>query len=273
MYSEINDLIEELIALDDIRIITIGGSRAKQNYDENSDYDIYLYYNKKIDLDVRKNILCKYTKYMEFGNIYWEEEDDGVLNNGVEIELIYRDINFLNSLYNDKFINSYSSFGYSTCMLDNAINSFIVCDKDGLMSKFAENIKNYPSNLRKNIIFNNLELLYDKMPSLGYQVIKALKRKDLVSINHRLAEFLAIYFDIIFALNNKYHPGEKRLLGELETLKIKPSDSKIKIEKLLKIAMTDNQSAIKLLEEISNDLYKLVNEEFEEYTKSFYCNF
>ena len=49
------------------------------------------------------------------------------------------------------------------------------------------------------------------LPSFDTQIRKAETRGDLVSVNHRVAEFLASYFDIIFALNEMTHPGEKRM--------------------------------------------------------------
>jgi len=50
------------------------------------------------------------------------------------------------------------------------------------------------------------------MPAFELQIQKAAKRGDLVSVNHRTAAFLETYFDMLFALNRKTHPGEKRLI-------------------------------------------------------------
>ena len=82
--------------------------------------------------------------------------------------------------------------------------------RGGLATQKKYQIK-YPEKLKKNIVSNNLKLLSGMLPSFDMQIKKAENRGDLVSVNHRVAEFLASYFDIIFALNEMTHPGEKRM--------------------------------------------------------------
>ena len=55
------------------------------------------------------------------------------------------------------------------------------------------------------------------MPAFSHQIKKAIKRQDLLSMNHRTSEFFASYFDLLFALNEQTHPGEKRMLEYAKT--------------------------------------------------------
>lgn len=55
-----------------------------------------------------------------------------------------------------------------------------------------------------------MDLLTGSLPSYDKQIEKILVRKDIVSINYRVAAFLESYLDIIFAINRLTHPGEKR---------------------------------------------------------------
>ena len=88
----IHELCKEFSQLEQVEAIALGGSRAGQACDQNSDYDVYVYLNSPIDEATRLKILSKYCSYMEIGNQFWELEDDCVLNNGIEIELIYRSL-------------------------------------------------------------------------------------------------------------------------------------------------------------------------------------
>ncbi len=263
MNTLIKEIFEEMKELKEVEVIAIGGSRAKGNFDERSDYDIYVYYNKPIDVNVRKKILNKYVKYMEYGNKFWEEEDDGVLNDGIEIEFIYRDIKFLEEIHENIYVKNNTSFGYSTCHIDNILYCDVVFDKNNIMEKYKKIYETYPDALRENIILKNMELLHNKMPSLSFQVIKALKRKDIIGINNRLSEYFAMYFDVVFALNYKYNTGEKRLLEDLEKCEIKPENAVENIENLFSVAMCDSEKAIKLITKMSENLNELAKEHLE----------
>ena len=86
------DLFAKLSALPEVEAIALGGSRAGEVYDEKSDYDVYLYCTSPVPEAVRREILTSYCRYMEIGNHFWEYEDNCTLNNGVDIDILYRDL-------------------------------------------------------------------------------------------------------------------------------------------------------------------------------------
>ena len=209
---DVNELFNELGSLPQVDAIALGGSRASGRNDEKSDYDVYIYLNSSIDEDVRRNILTKYCKYMEISNTFWELEDDVTLKDGIDMDIIYRDINSFDKQVEDVVFKHIAYNGYTTCMWHNLITSKIMVDKKGLLKKLQDKYKiSFPKELKDNIIIKNMNLLSGMLPSFDLQIKKAEDRGDLVSVNHRVTEFLASYFDIIFALNEMTHPGEKRM--------------------------------------------------------------
>ena len=212
MTIDINKLFEELGNLSQVEAIALGGSRATGRNDAKSDYDVYVYISDSINENARRRILGKYCRYMEIGNSFWELEDDVTLIDGIDMDIIYRNMDDFEKTVSSVVMDCIPWNGYTTCMWHNLITSQIVLDKNKKLNTLQEKYRiPYPRRLKENIISNNLKLLNGMLPSFDTQIKKAEHRGDLVSVNHRITEFLASYFDIIFALNEMTHPGEKRM--------------------------------------------------------------
>lgn len=248
----VEKLFEELSALKQVEAIALGGSRAQTVYDEKSDYDIYLYCTDAIEEEVRYGILSKYCSVMEIGNHFWEYEDNCTLKNGIDIDILYRNL--------DDFIKEVASVaeeyhahnGYTTCMWHNLRTCRIVYDRDGRLTAAKERFMiPYPKQLKENIIDRNRKLLYSALPAYRFQIIKAVKRGDLVSINHRTAAFMESYFDIIFAVNELTHPGEKRLIQfAAEHCSILPEHFEENIRRLYEDLFTHEEAVVQDIERI-----------------------
>jgi len=256
-----NQLIDELKACPEIAAIALGGSRAGHQADQYSDYDVYVYLTEPLSAKKREVILSKYCKVMEIDNHYWEREDNCVLNNDIDIDIIYRSLdNFLNDL--NQVVRQYHAHnGYTTCMWHNLIHSQILIDKTGRLTEARENYQiSYPQPLKKAIIEKNMHLLTGKLPSYDKQIKKAIERHDLNSMHHRTTEFLASYFDIIFALNEMTHPGEKKLVKIcLEQCSILPEHFEENLNTLFQSIHTPALYAI--LQKIIKALAKVLQKE------------
>lgn len=250
MYFDL--LWNEFAKLPEIEAIALGGSRAGTNYDEKSDYDLYIYCTRIPEESVRKQILEKYCRYMEIGNSFWELEDDCTLKNDIDIDILYRNIeDFSQMIYS--VVNEHIAYnGYTTCMWHNLLN--------GKLKDLQDTYRiPYPDELRRNIIHKNLRLLTENLPSYDMQIKKAVARNDMVSINHRTTAFLESYFDIIFALNRLTHPGEKRIVQYLkEKAEILPDDFEENLKKLFQELYVDSDKALQTLKEMIQALKDII---------------
>ena len=120
------ELFKEFAQLDQVEAIVLGGSRAGQHFDKDSDYDVYIYLTDSIAPMTRRNILSKYCSYMEIGNQFWELEDDCVLKSNIEIELIYRTLDSFDKDLQTVVLDHQAQNAYTTCMWHNLLHSKII---------------------------------------------------------------------------------------------------------------------------------------------------
>lgn len=210
----VNELFRELSALGAVEAIALGGSRAGDCYDEKSDYDVYLYCTGEVPEQTRRAILSRCCGRMEIGNHFWEYEDNCTLQNGVDIDILYRDLDAFTADVAAVVEGCQARNGYTTCMWHNLRTCKVIYDRDGRLAAAKRRFDvPYPERLKRNIIERNMKLLHAAMPAYDAQIAKAVRRGDRVSICHRTAAFMESYFDVIFARNELTHPGEKRLVA------------------------------------------------------------
>lgn len=262
--ESVRKIVEEFSRLEEVKGVVLAGSYGTGTNDKDSDYDVYVYSTREIEVEKRRNITDKYCRYMELNNTFWEAEDDGVLKEGnVQIEIIYRDLKWIDGMLNRTLVKCEADVGYTTCFWSNFMNSIILYDKNGELSKLQDKYRvSYPDELKKNIIKKNYPLLKLQMPAYYYQIEKAVKRGDFISVNHRVAALFASYFDIIFAINEMAHPGEKKLLKIVKDNKLKtPRDMEGNINNILKYSGTNALEILKEIDSLVKNLDELLKEE------------
>jgi hypothetical protein len=212
----VRTIADKFAALPQVMAIAWAGSRTETMSDPGSDIDLYIYAPDDIPVVARTAIVATLADSCEIDNRSFEPGDAWIdRRTGIGVEVMYRTPAWIEDQLERVLVRHEASTGYSTCFWHNVLHSVPVYDRDGWFGRLKGVAEHpYPDDLQHNIILTNHPILRSAMPSYSYlnQLTSALHRRDLVSINHRIAALLASYFDILFAVNRLPHPGEKRLV-------------------------------------------------------------
>lgn len=211
-----------------VKAIAIGGALTDGRADKETDIDLYVFTQKAISLNFRKKIVEKIgASKTNLDLKFWDHGDQWIeRKNGVEVDVIFWDVDWIEGQISRTLKNCQASLGYSTCHWHILQHSKALFDRTGWFGDLQKQcFRRYPARLKRNIIAHNYPVLRSIIPSYYNQIKKAVQRADLISVNHRLAALFASYFDILFALNELPHPGEKKLLKTAQKrCKILPAD-------------------------------------------------
>lgn len=261
--KEIAKAYSESDFADSVFAVVLAGSRTAKQNDELSDYDIYVYANIEIPVEFRTALAKKYSDKFEINNQYFETGDEWTLRDkGVGLDFMFRCPNWIQDSVENVYNRHCASNGYSTCFLHNVFTSEILYEKSDKLGGWFSNLQNkisgaYPQELKRNIIKKNIMLLADKQnASYLEQIENAVKRNDIVSINHRITAFLASYFDVLFAVNEIFHPGEKRLIAFAKKhCKILPERFEENLQDLFK---AQDDKKLEILDKMISNLRKIL---------------
>uniref|UniRef100_A0A7C2WD88 DUF4037 domain-containing protein n=1 Tax=Thermorudis sp. TaxID=1969470 RepID=A0A7C2WD88_9BACT len=97
------------------------------------------------------------------------------------------------------------------------------------LATLRQALRTFPPRLRERLVSWNVALAWHYLEHLE----TALQRADWPFFTDRLARLLAAYFDALFALNERFHPGEKRLLAYAAGCERAPADHQRRLARLV----------------------------------------
>ena len=219
--------------------VALAGSEGAGAADERSDLDIYVYAEAPIALADRNAIAAHFATRREVGNHFWEPGDEWIdRQSGRHVDVMYRTPGWIEEQLERVLVRHEASVGYTTCFWHNVRHSTPLFDRSGWYRALqASAARPYPQPLRRAIVARNHPILRQTLSSYLAQIERAVRRDDSVSIQHRITALLASYFDILFAVNELPHPGEKGLLQIAATRCAKtPREMEAHINTLLEMA-------------------------------------
>ncbi|MFZ5523674.1 MAG: DUF4037 domain-containing protein [Pseudomonadota bacterium] len=253
----IKEIAGEFAKLLEVTAVVLSGSRQSELSDAASDIDLYVYAESEPPKSWRADLARKFGKRTGIGNDFWEPGDEWLASRtGNAVDIMYRSPAWIGEQLDRVLLRHQASVGYSTCFVHNVLHSQTLYDRDKWFAALrAKAEQPYPEPLRRAIIAKNHPVLRSTLSSYAHQIAMALARNDRLSVNHRITALLASYFDILFAINRVFHPGEKRLVAYvLAKCPKRPPDFEIQVNELLSASATEVPGRIDDLLDSLDDL-------------------
>jgi hypothetical protein len=256
-----NRIARQFDSLPQVEAVALAGSCTSDFPDSDSDVDLYVYVTEDIPFEARREIAVG-APHAEIGNATWEPGDEWVDGEtGTRVDVMYRHVRWIEEQLDRVLVRHEASVGYSTCFWYNVLHSKPLFDRTGWFAALQWSAQvEYPPELKQNVIAKNLRLLRSTQSSYLRQIELALKRNDPVSVNHRVAALVASYFDVLFALNELPHPGEKRLLQHASQCAKRPPEME-RQARAVNEAVGRGDSLVPRLNELVDGIEKLVRGE------------
>ena len=258
------DIASVYSVLPNVESVIMAGSHMSGHADDESDIDLYVYLRDDLTIDMRAVIAHNRASQPEINNQFWESGDEWIeVESDHSVDVMFRRKQWIEDQISQVVDWHTPSIGYSTSMWYNVRHSHILFDRNGWFLALQEHSKQaYPDALQSAIISKNYPILRTTISSYYAQLEKAIKRDDIVNINHRVAALLASYFDVLFAVNKTLHPGEKRLIAMCESLcEKRPPNMREQVEALVRTSNDANRQLLINAKALLDELDQLLHQE------------
>jgi hypothetical protein len=234
--------------------VSLGGSAQAGLADGDSDIDLHVYWRAPLaEPNERAARLKAIADSVHVDIRSWGLEDHLTIK-GRSAELIYVHLDDLRTHVEQAYGEGLNGEGYTTAVLYSVAECTLLHDPSGIVALIRDRLRaQYPDATRRVLLQHNPPLLQTYLKHLRL----AQRRGDLLSVQHRRYTVQMVYFNLLFALNKRYHPGEKRLHIHGERCPIRPEDQTERWLKITRFSADDPELPAQL-EAISNELIELV---------------
>ena len=225
--------------------ISLGGSAATGLADENSDLDLHVYWRAPLAAPAER--AARLAQIADAGSVEvdildWGREDN-LRAGGRLVELIYVPLDELRAEVEQAYGEGLISEGYTTARLFYLANNRPLHDPAGELSAMRERLlAEYPEPTRRLLLQYHPALLRTYLGHLRL----AQSRGDLLAAQHRRYTVQMVFFNLLFALNRQYHPGEKRLLIHSQRCTLRPADLTARWSRVARLAADDPELVAEL---------------------------
>jgi hypothetical protein len=257
-----NKIAEQFKLYPPVTAVAYGGSHVSGKADSTSDIDLYIFIEKDLPIHLRQKIVNKLSaKQAQFNLTFWDLNDSWLdADSGIELDVMYWHKTWIEEQIARVLELHLAQVGYSTCFWHIVSNLRILFDRSDWLANLQQKCSRpYPEKLKQAIIAKNHPILRNLTCSYYFQIKKALKRNDLISVNHRLSALLASYFDVLFAINCITNPGEKRILAyTLDKCSKLPQNLQKDIEEILQIRSVNSSSLLAKIDALLDAIDELL---------------
>lgn len=236
--------------------VTLGGSAVFGMADAASDLDLHVYWRAPLARVSERAALLE--PLADPGSVTagietWGLEDHLHLG-GRLVELVYVDLDDLLALAARAYGPGLVDEGFVTASLAYVAAGLVLHDQTGELEALRERLADaYPEATRQALIRDNPARLRAYLAQLR----TAQVRGDLLYVQHRRYSLQMVFFNLLFALNRTYNPGEKRLHRHGERCALRPRDQTARWMRIARLPADDPALAAQL-EELVDDLLELV---------------
>ncbi len=233
--NKINDIVNMLKTVAIGRCsIALAGAHAKGVADDDSDIDIYLFVDDTKPYQERLDIVKTFADFdkpiyisKQYDDTPWGGNMDFHYQ-GIPVEVVVRTFANVEKRINECFEGyfeiipaTWTSNGYYTFIFLSEISFIVpVYETDNFIGYYKDKLQEYPSLLKKTIIKRFYFRANTWLDNFHYK--SAVKRKDVLFTSPIVMHTILDMIQIIYALNEKYFTGDKKLYDSLKQLKYCP---------------------------------------------------